>query len=200
MELTPEQVAHFQRLGLTAEDALICGVFDITPERWEQGERENEAAVAKRSQFRITVTSAETIKPFFAEYPAFLWGSVSYKSDGDCKYPTDRGWTWLVLCHWREDRTLSLSLDDGGDSILIRSSHQEDALGAAYLTSLRAGGRVLSTADDLTTVADYQTVAGDVDERTRRADAVVRKFTDADLASYDDFDHFRFWKYVDDTV
>lgn len=36
-------------------------------------------------------------RPFFAEYPYFLWGEVNYDSDGDCRRPTDREWTQLDL-------------------------------------------------------------------------------------------------------
>lgn len=30
-------------------------------------------------------------------YTYYLWGQVNYNSEGDCKSPTDRQWTWLEL-------------------------------------------------------------------------------------------------------
>jgi hypothetical protein len=35
--------------------------------------------------------------PYFAELPYYLWGRVNYDSEGDCKRPTDREWTWIYL-------------------------------------------------------------------------------------------------------
>lgn len=42
-------------------------------------------------------------RPYFAEVPYYLWGQVNYDSEGDCKSPTDRKWTWLELTN-RETR------------------------------------------------------------------------------------------------
>ena len=35
--------------------------------------------------------------PFFAELPYYLWGSVNYNSEGNCKSPRDRNWTHLEI-------------------------------------------------------------------------------------------------------
>jgi hypothetical protein len=45
----------------------------------------------------------DELRPFFAELPYYLWGQVNYDSEGDCKSPTDRNWTWLDLTN-RETR------------------------------------------------------------------------------------------------
>lgn len=42
-------------------------------------------------------------KPFFAEFPYYLWGEVSYDSEGDCVVPTDRNWNCLFVRN-RENR------------------------------------------------------------------------------------------------
>jgi hypothetical protein len=47
-------------------------------------------------------------RPYFAELPYYLWPSVGYDSEGDCKSPTDCNWTWLYLCH-----------DDTGEEVEI---------------------------------------------------------------------------------
>jgi len=36
-------------------------------------------------------------RPYFAELPYYLWSEVNYKSDGNCRRPTDQRWTFLDL-------------------------------------------------------------------------------------------------------
>ncbi len=45
-------------------------------------------------QLRITMP-----RPFFAELPYYVWGRVNYDSEGDCKNPLDRDWTWMDLAN-----------------------------------------------------------------------------------------------------
>jgi hypothetical protein len=52
------------------------------------------------ANYRLRLTEP---RPFFAELPYYLWGEVSYDSEGDCKSPTDQSWTWLDLMN-RETR------------------------------------------------------------------------------------------------
>lgn len=35
------------------------------------------------------------VLPYFAELPYYLWGSINYNSDGNCKFPKDRDWTFI---------------------------------------------------------------------------------------------------------
>ncbi len=36
-------------------------------------------------------------KPYFAEIPYYLWGTINYGSDGDCSHPASREWTYFRL-------------------------------------------------------------------------------------------------------
>ncbi len=66
-------------------------------------------------------------RPYFAEFPYYLWGEVNYDSDGDCERPTDRNWTWLYLRNRDTGETLELSSEgdrwriDGPDSLVARA-------------------------------------------------------------------------------
>ena len=49
------------------------------------------------------------IRPYFAEIPYYLWGTVNYDSVGDCRYPTDTDWTWLKVTNRDTGATVEIS-------------------------------------------------------------------------------------------
>jgi hypothetical protein len=76
-------------------------------------------------------------RPFFAEVPYYLWGQVNYDSEGDCKSPTDRNWTWLDLTNRETREHLEVSSREGTWDVM-----GEDPLAAraALLLVSRCGG------------------------------------------------------------
>jgi hypothetical protein len=52
-------------------------------------------------------------RPYFAEMPYYLWGQVSYDSEGDCKRPTDREWTWMYLENRDTRQVIHVKHEDG---------------------------------------------------------------------------------------
>jgi hypothetical protein len=119
--------------------------------------------------------------PFFAEYPYYLWGEVNYDSEGDCKRPTDRQWTWLDL----EDRGT-------GERLAIRRAANgtfdfdgDSAAAAAALTAARTG-------------ALFAGAPADHEVRCARADRVRAQFLDPDLAAFDSHGWWGGWKWVGD--
>lgn len=76
--------------------------------------------------YRLRLTEA---RPFFAEVPHYLWGQINYDSDGNCKSPTDRDWTELVLTNRETDeRVEMLGREDiweirGEDPLAGRAAH-----------------------------------------------------------------------------
>jgi hypothetical protein len=50
-------------------------------------------------------------RPYFAEVPYYLWGTVNYDSEGDCKYPSDTEWTWLQLAHRGNSEAVEITRD-----------------------------------------------------------------------------------------
>src|SRR4051794_14017563 len=52
-------------------------------------------------------------RPYFAELPYYLWGQVNYDSEGDCKKPTDRHWTWMYLQHRGTREVVDVKQENG---------------------------------------------------------------------------------------
>jgi hypothetical protein len=67
-------------------------------------------------------------RPYFAEIPYYLWGQVNYDSEGNCKSPTDRTWTWLDLTNreTREHLAITSQADSwevsGQDPLAVRAA------------------------------------------------------------------------------
>lgn len=49
------------------------------------------------------------LRPYFAELPYYVWGQVNYNSEGDCKTPLDRNWTWMELTNRHTDEHVEVS-------------------------------------------------------------------------------------------
>ena len=60
------------------------------------------------AEYKLRVTEP---RPFFAELPYYIWGQVNYDSEGDCKNPLDRDWTWMDLTHRGTNEHLDISSD-----------------------------------------------------------------------------------------
>ncbi len=127
--------------------------------------------------------------PFFAEYPYFVWGPVNYDSDGDCKRPTDRAWTWL---HVRNRMTAGDEFDvsplagEHEHLLEVTGSREESCLLAARLTALRTGGVLLDAPPP---------DPSDVQARLALADRVRRMFVNPDLAPFDTHGWWGGWKW-----
>src|SRR5438552_5826502 len=71
--------------------------------------------------------------PFFAEVPYYVWGQVNYDSEGNCKSPTDRNWTWIDLTN-RETRE-RLDITSQADTWEITGEDPLAARAALFLVS-----------------------------------------------------------------
>jgi hypothetical protein len=76
-------------------------------------------------------------RPYFAELPYYLWGQVNYDSEGDCKKPTDRQWTWMYLQHRGTREVIDVKRENG--EWLIDGDHETSARLAMFLIE-RSGG------------------------------------------------------------
>lgn len=124
-----------------------------------------------------------TPRPYFAEVPYYLWSDVNYDSDGDCRRPTDREWTWLRIENrvsgdeveiWRDGNSWRISGDDpyvGRTLLLLR-----DRCKATF------PNRLLSLNDDW-----------DHSMGMHRADKVRALFQDKRLSPFDDNVFFGSW-------
>jgi hypothetical protein len=78
-------------------------------------------------------------RPYFAELPYYLWGQVNYDSEGDCKKPPDRQWTWMYLQHRGTRGVVDVKQENG--EWLIEGDDETSARLAMFLIE-RCGGRL----------------------------------------------------------
>lgn len=144
-----------------------------------------EPAMHTNYQYRIEITSP---RPYFAEVPYYLWGEVNYDSEGDCKRPTDRLWSWFQLTN-RETRE---AVDIAGKErvFTLSSPDQQLAARAALFLCERAGGRVIGE--------DPRKAVGNWDHATamRRALPVREEFERPELSPFDSDLFWGAWKWV----
>lgn len=128
----------------------------------------------------------EQPRPFFAEIPYYLWGQVNYDSDGDCKQPTDRQWTWMYLKHRDTREVVEIKqvdgewLAEGNDATLGRL--------ALFLTE-RCGAKTDATPDEPRRGWDH---AGSL----LRASRVASEFEQQVLAPFDSHLFWGSWKWI----
>jgi hypothetical protein len=77
--------------------------------------------------------------PYFAELPYYLWGQVNYDSDGDCRRPTDREWTWMHLEHRGTGDVVELRQEEGECLLELEGDDPTIARLAMFLID-RCGG------------------------------------------------------------
>jgi hypothetical protein len=115
--------------------------------------------------------------PFFAEYAYYLWGEINYDSDGNCKRPTDQGWTELHVQNRRTRERLRVHCT--ATEVVFEGPSAELA---AALTATRSGAVTHSSEDHARRIAD--------------ADRVRAQFLDPNLAAFDSFGWWGGWKWV----
>jgi hypothetical protein len=125
-------------------------------------------------------------RPYFAEIPYYLWGQVNYDSEGDCKKPTDRQWTWMDLEHRgtkevirikHEDRTWLLQ---GNDDAVTR---------LAFFLVERCHATPISGPADVGARRDHSAAL-------LRASAVASEFEQPVLAPFDNHFFWGSWKWI----
>src|SRR5690349_5885374 len=77
---------------------------------------------------------------FFAELPYYVWGQVNYDSEGDCKTPLDRRWTWIELSN--RDTGEHLDITSDGDEWTI-SGPDPVAARVAFFMQQRCNAAIL---------------------------------------------------------
>jgi hypothetical protein len=100
-----------------------------------------------QEQHFLQVRSGSHPLPYFTEYPYFVWGEVDYDSNGDCRQPTDREWSWLALSRRGAGERLEIAcVSPEGERPLyeVKGSLGISVWAAAYLTALRSSGSIIS--------------------------------------------------------
>jgi hypothetical protein len=130
-------------------------------------------------------------RPYFAELPYALWGDVNYNSEGDCRRPTDRAWTWLQLTHRETGAEVTVDPDDG--LFRVRSDDGPLAAQTAAFLLARAGGEAVG-ADPRAAVGDWS-----VDDALLASARVRAEFPRPELVPFDDDVFWGSWKWVGPT-
>jgi hypothetical protein len=128
------------------------------------------------------------LRPFFAEVPYYLWGEVNYDSEGDCKSPTDRNWTWLELTNRKTRERLMIAERDGTWEV---TGEDPLAARAAFFLVSRSGGEWIDAAPT------GQLQNWDHGRAIARADRVRAEFERPELRPFDAGHMFwGSWKWV----
>ncbi len=125
------------------------------------------------STHRLRLTQ---LRPFFAEIPYYLWGQVNYDSEGNCKSPTDREWTWLDLMN--RETNEHLKIGGHGDTWVV-TGHDPLAARAAHFLASRCCGEWIGPA------AVEQLKGWDHGGAAARAARVREEFERPELAPFD---------------
>lgn len=126
-------------------------------------------------------------RPYFAELPYYLWGTVNYDSEGDCKRPTDRQWTWFELTHRETQETISIS--DNGSTWRITGDDLLAARAALFFCS-RCGARCIECCPE------ENAGTWDHEAAMKRADRVAAEFASPELKPFDSHLFWGGWKWI----
>lgn len=126
-------------------------------------------------------------RPYFAEVPYYLWGTVNYDSEGDCKCPTDTEWTWLQLTHRDTDEALEIT----GNGDIWRVSGEDPV--AARATMFFAA-RCHST--DVTPQPNKRVGSWRHEDAVARAHRVATEFACPKLKMFDSHLFWGSWKWI----
>lgn len=137
--------------------------------------------------------------PFFAEYPYFVWGEVDYESDGDCRHPTDREWSWLRLVRRDSGERVEVArVSPVGERLLyeIKGGSNDSLWAAAYLTALRSSGSIINPPSRSPIApGEIASSINGVQYRMVAANRVQAMFSNPALAPFDSHAWWGGWKW-----
>jgi hypothetical protein len=125
-------------------------------------------------------------RPYFAEFAYALWGDVNYDSEGDCRRPTDRAWTWLEVTNRKTGAEVVITSD--GEAFTVRSDDAELAARAAWFLRARTNGEWIDAAPPESDI--------DGDAMLARSQRVRDEFPRPELAPLDCDAFWGSWKWV----
>jgi hypothetical protein len=124
--------------------------------------------------------------PYFAEIPYYLWGQVNYDSEGDCKKPTDRQWTWMYLQHRGTQEVVEVKQED---SAWVVEGNGDTAARLALFLIERCGSIPAPKSMDVGEPWDKAAAL-------LRASRVAREFEQPVLAPFDSHFFWGGWKWI----
>lgn len=128
----------------------------------------------------------ENEKPFFAEFPYYLWGEVNYDSEGDCVVPTDRNWNYLFVQNRETCETFEIV---GQDSILeIKGDSEKLEMKVAKFLIARCNGKLLEGVVELD--------SWDHEAANKRTERIQLDFNNTILKPFDSHLFWGSWKWT----
>ena len=124
--------------------------------------------------------------PYFAEIPYYLWGQVNYDSEGDCKKPTDRQWTWVYLQHRGTQEVIKVKQEDNA---WLVEGNGETAARLALFFAQRCGATLVPEPMEVAASWDH-------DRALLRASRVAFEFEQPFLAPFDSHFFWGSWKWI----
>lgn len=148
-------------------------------------------AKPRRHEYRLRITQP---RPYFAELPYYLWGTVNYDSDGNCDSPVGREWTWMILTHRDTGERIEL-MSSGG--VWTISGPNPATARVAYFLQVRSDAEIVKGEPYWQTKSHWQAKPWDQDEAAARAARVAREFENPLLAPFAVGSHFwGSWKHI----
>lgn len=127
-------------------------------------------------------------RPYFAEFPYYLWGEMNYDSQGDCERPTDRSWSSLVLINRETGEKICIRGED--DVFVVSSPDQQLAARVALFLAERADGHFIES-DPREAIGHWDHPAA-----MRRTLPVHEEFERPQLQPFDSHLFWGSWKWV----
>lgn len=128
------------------------------------------------------------LRPYFAEVPYYLWGEVDYKSDGNCRRPTDQRWTLLDLMNRVNHEWVTI---EGSRSNFTIEAHSPELAARTALLLIARSGAISGREDPKQLAGDWSDI--EALTRTRRIQA---EFPRKELRPFDSHLFWGSWKWV----
>ncbi len=135
--------------------------------------------------FKLTIRKP---RPYFAELPYYLWGEINYRSDGDCRHPTDQQWTFLdVTNRVTHER---VSIEGSSSSFTVKSDVDELAARSALF--------LIERSEAIPERDDHQKSAGtwSHSEALKRTRRIQTEFPRPEWKPFDSHLFWGSWKWV----
>ena len=123
--------------------------------------------------------------PYFAELPYYLWGQINYDSEGDCRRPTDRTWSWLHMANRITGEQVMIKRHETECTVSSESSTDTCTKLKAFLIQRTLGVRPAEMPEKWNHASAF-----------RRTEIVAQEFEHVELKPFDSHTFWGSWKWV----
>jgi hypothetical protein len=123
--------------------------------------------------------------PYFAELPYYVWGQINYDSEGDCRRPTDRTWSWLHMANRITGEQVMIKRNETECTVSSESSTDTCTKLKAFLSQRTLGVRPAEMPEKWNHASAF-----------RRTEIVAQEFEHVELKPFDSHMFWGSWKWV----